>query len=75
MMGGRYFSICVSATSEEDKRLILAAPDLLGVVMEAIPFLESIARSRHPSWMPEMADKDSILGRAYAAIAKTEGRS
>lgn len=29
IVDGRYFSICVSATSEADRALILAAPELL----------------------------------------------
>lgn len=65
----------VDGTRMANALLISAAPELVDVVREAIPFLETIARNHHPEWRPEMADSDSVLGRAYAAIAKAEGRS
>lgn len=75
--GGHTIASVNSYNTSEGKanaRLISAAPELIDLVREMIPFLEDIARQRHPSWRPEMADRDSVLGRAYSAIAKVEGR-
>jgi len=62
MMGGRYFSICVSATSEEDKRLILAAPELLEVVKAIASF-------------DGRNNNAALKQMARDALAKAEGRS
>lgn len=50
-----------------------ASPEMVELVKEMVPYLETIARSHHAAWQPEMVDEDSILGRAYAAIAAAQG--
>lgn len=73
MVGDRFFSICVSATSEEDKRLIAAAPDLLEALESLIiKYVRLVNSGDAGFWNPE-DDKEVIA--AIAAIAKAEGRS
>lgn len=79
---GRYFSICVTATSIADISLLTSAPELLTEAKRAADQLDFVLGTlRSLKWAgyevsaTVIAETEEIMDACYAAIAKATGET